>query len=214
MCFSATASFTAGSMLSLTGLLSISYSRTMAQRVVAAIPFFFGIQQLAEGMVWRGMEQANDVWIMNGAYIFLFFAFFFWPVWIPFANFMLAKDETRKKIISALLIIGATLGVYLIHNVITNGVLVSMHNSHIRYMVNIPETGQIIGMAAYLGTTVVPFFVVQIPLVNLMGVAIGVSYMVTYIFYTQALISVWCFFAAVISFFAIWLLHDLRKRKL
>lgn len=212
MCFSATASFTAGSMLNLVGLLSLSYARSVKQRMLAAVPFFFGIQQIAEGFVWRGMETGNDTWVYYGSYTFLFFAFFFWPVWVPLTMRTLVKNQTRKHILTALLALGVGIGLFLIYHITAYGFNVDMFNCHIRYSPFFEETA-FISTTLYLLVTVLPFFIVPNLLVNLMGVAIGVSYIITYLFYVHALISVWCFFAAIISFFSVCLIYNLNQAR-
>ena len=213
MCFSAAASLTAGSMLSITGLLSLSYTKTIAQRMIAAIPLFFGIQQLAEGMVWKGMEQGNELWVTSGSYLFLFFAFFVWPVWVPLSMHFMTKNIFRKKIIIGTLFIGLTVGIYLMHNITTSGLMVTISNAHIVYEINIDQF-KLIGSIAYLIATIVPFFVIQLAPVNIMGTTIALSYVITYLYYTQALISVWCFFAALISLGCIFITHYLKRKNI
>ena len=52
MCFSATASFTAGAGLLVIGAITIRLSRDRAELPFAAIPVLFGVQQLIEGALW------------------------------------------------------------------------------------------------------------------------------------------------------------------
>ena len=51
MCFSATASFSAGIILTVIGVASIKKAHHKSQLLFASIPFVFGIQQFAEGNV-------------------------------------------------------------------------------------------------------------------------------------------------------------------
>ena len=52
MCFSATASFTAGVPLLLIGVITISRVRNRKDLLYALIPMLFAIQQLIEGALW------------------------------------------------------------------------------------------------------------------------------------------------------------------
>ena len=52
MCFSATASFTAGVLLLGAGALTVRSARSPRELPLAAIPRLFSIQQLIEGVVW------------------------------------------------------------------------------------------------------------------------------------------------------------------
>jgi hypothetical protein len=51
MCFSATASFVAGSALSAVGAVTITKAKRKAEIPFATIPLLFGIQQLTEGLI-------------------------------------------------------------------------------------------------------------------------------------------------------------------
>jgi len=87
MCFSAQASFTAGTLLSLAGLYNLSQvqnrgkkSMNATQRAAltafAAVPLLFGLHQLSEGWVW--LEPTNLLAIR----LFAYTAWTFWPLYI------------------------------------------------------------------------------------------------------------------------------------
>ena len=62
MCFSATASFTAGSVLSAVGIATIMKAERKSEVPFAMIPLLFGVQQFIEGVVWltlRDVPSAN-----------------------------------------------------------------------------------------------------------------------------------------------------------
>jgi hypothetical protein len=215
MCFSATVSFVAGATLSLVGLLSISYAQTLKQRMFAAIPLSFGIQQIAEGIVWKGIEARSDMLVSYGAYTFLFFAFFFWPIWVPLTMRTIESHAKRVLVLNVCLLMGIALGSFLMYQVINYGIFVRLVDCHIMYAVGVNQS-YFIPMLIYLLATVVPFFIVLNPRVNLMGIAMAFSYLLTYLFYLTTLVSVWCFFAAIVSFFAVWIIISLAptdKRK-
>ena len=52
MCFSATASFSAGVVLLGLGTLTLKSARGRRELPLAAIPLLFAIQQLTEGVIW------------------------------------------------------------------------------------------------------------------------------------------------------------------
>jgi hypothetical protein len=95
MCFSATASFTSAALLIPVGAVALSRSLSAgdgnhspaASGVALAIaPLLFGLQQAIEGFVWIGVEGGGDAaWLGPAALLYLFFAYGFWPAWIPFA---------------------------------------------------------------------------------------------------------------------------------
>jgi hypothetical protein len=62
MCFSASASFTASAVLMPLGLYATHIARTTDQKdyvPLALTPFFFGVQQLTEGLVWTGIDNGR-----------------------------------------------------------------------------------------------------------------------------------------------------------
>ena len=52
MCFSATASFSAGAVLLGLGTLTVKSAHRRRELPLAAIPLLFAIQQLTEGVIW------------------------------------------------------------------------------------------------------------------------------------------------------------------
>jgi hypothetical protein len=98
MCFSATASFTAGAVLGTIGTVSLSKAKTAAQIPFAAIPMIFAIQQVCEGFVWLSFtREAFMPWHNTLVYGFLFFAQILWPIFLPFSILLLEPDPLRKK---------------------------------------------------------------------------------------------------------------------
>ena len=98
MCFSASASFGAGIVLSAIGIASIKKSETKPQLFFASIPLFFAVQQITEGFLWLALSKPDYALLRWPAtYIFLFFAQVVWPFWVPFAILMLEKEQKQKK---------------------------------------------------------------------------------------------------------------------
>src|SRR5262245_59138830 len=96
MCFSAEASFTAGTMLIGAGGYCVlaAWRKRKALTPLALAPALFGMQQLAEGFVWLGLLHDEVALTRTGALWFLFFALAFWPFWIPLCAF---SAETRPR---------------------------------------------------------------------------------------------------------------------
>jgi hypothetical protein len=63
----------------------------------------------------------------------------------------------------------------------------------------------------YLIVTITPLFISSIKRTHLLGVLMFLSCLVTAIFFTQYLTSVWCFFAAFISGVIFWILKDSKS---
>lgn len=59
----------------------------------------------------------------------------------------------------------------------------------------------------YVAVVVPPFFLVLKRRVRIFGILLAASLLVAYVFYDYAFISVWCFFAAIISLYIVYLLY-------
>ena len=55
MCFSATASFAAGTALSAVGGLTLRKSQGKVELPLALVPLLFGVQQFSEGFLWLSL---------------------------------------------------------------------------------------------------------------------------------------------------------------
>jgi hypothetical protein len=213
MCFSAGASFTGGIIISAIGILTIRKVHNPSQIVFASIPLFFGFQQITEGILWLTIPLTEFADLQRIAcYIFLITALVIWPLMIPFSVLHMEKSRKRKNILSALLILGGILSAYYVYCLFAFDVHPVIKGFHIQYDQNFPDSIANIVFGVYLIVTIVPLYVSSIKRTHLLGILMTLSCLVTAIFFTQYLTSVWCFFAALISGVIYWILSDSRKR--
>ena len=59
MCFSASASFGAGIVISTIGVVTLKKVSSPAHYYFALIPLFFAIQQFAEGFLWLALADSS-----------------------------------------------------------------------------------------------------------------------------------------------------------
>jgi len=64
----------------------------------------------------------------------------------------------------------------------------------------------------YLTATIGPLFVTSVKRVYILGVIMGAAFIVSALFYVRCLTSVWCFFAAVISFVVFYIIRDAHRQ--
>ncbi len=212
MCFSAGASFGAGAVLSVIGVASIKKAQSPRQIAFASIPLIFAVQQLTEGFVWLSLSNPAYASLQQVAtYNFLFFAQVVWPVWVPFAVLQLEPKERRRKSEKLLVGIGAVVSLYLAYCLLTFHVEATIIGGHISYQQDYPAgIGQYLG-GLYIIATIAPAFLSRIRRMWLLGTAILVSYIITTIFYTDYIVSVWCFFASIISIAVYAILYELNN---
>jgi len=200
MCFSASASFGAGVVLSVIGVASIRKVESKAHIYFASIPIIFAIQQFSEAFLWLSLADPVDASLKtNTTYIFLFFAQVLWPIWVPFSVLKMEPNVRKRNVGKVFVGIGTLVSVYLFYCLMTFNVNASIVGKHILYEQDYPiSVGRSCGVL-YVLATIGPPFISKLPRMWLLGVTILISYVITTIFYTNYIVSVWCFFASVIS---------------
>ncbi len=224
MCFSASASFTASAVLMPLGLYSTHLARSNQQPnyvPLALVPFFFGVQQLVEGLEWTALDQGRIEPLTTLAGLgFLFFAYCFWMVWIPWSAWSISRSSDSHGLQHRLrwvAIVSTVLGVafYLpvlfdppavqpaVHS--TGRLLYDVSNLHsiVHNFINTQPVGELL----YWGFIVLPLLAVADKAVKLFGVLIFVSIFLTWLTYSATFNSVWCFYCAVLSIVVIWIVN-------
>jgi len=212
MCFSAGASFTGGVIISAIGIATIREVHKPSQLVFASIPLFFGLQQMIEGCLWLTIPLPDFITLQKiSTYFFLILADFFWPTMIPLAVLMMEENKKRKRYLWVLLGMGVSLSLYYAYCLLIFNVNPQIMGYHIHYNTTFPESLSMPAFIIYLTVTIPPLFISSIKRTHLMGILMFFSCLITAIFFTQYLTSVWCFFAALISAVIFWILRDSKK---
>jgi hypothetical protein len=194
---SAEASFAVAAALAPCGLYCLRVARRRNPDYVplALVPLFFSIQQCCEGFVWLGYQTP-------GALGFLFFAIAFWPIWIPWSMYCISRR------LEALAFVAWGLG-WLVLFVLLTGhpIQVSVVNHSLKYEVGLADDPFM--RVVYLLNVVVPVFFTKDRFLWAMGGAAVVTAIITHVFLSYAFISLWCFFAAVISLSLCYLFYQM-----
>lgn len=213
MCFSAGTSFGAGAILSVIGIASLKKAQKPSQVLFAAIPLIFAVQQITEGFLWLALLNPEYAFLQQATtYGFIFFAQVVWPVWVPFSIMKLEPGGRRKKIQKLLVGIGAVVSVYLAYCLAMYPIEASVDGYHVSYKQDYPEVLSAYGGVLYMIATIVPPFFSRFKRMWILGAAILISYLITEIFYSDYIVSVWCFFASVISIAVLVVMHEAGKK--
>lgn len=210
MCFSATASFVTAGLTGAVGIASVARAREPREFPLAATPLFFAFQQTMEGLLWLNLPAAGEAtFAAILTFVFLIFAEVFWPVYAPIAAILVEPDKTRRDLMRACLVVGIGVGAYLLWRISSQPTSAVLIDGHIAY-----RTGRghplILGLA-YLAATGLPLILSSRRTLVALGTIILVGAIVAYIFYWEALVSVWCFFAAAASLVILFHFETLRR---
>ena len=197
MCFSASASFIAGTSLSAFGVATIKRAETRAELPFAMIPLLFGVQQLIEGVIWLTFRHEAPLLKQTMTYLYSGFSHVLWPIYVPLAIGFLEAVPWRKKAIFAFEAAGATAGLYLLYFLVARPVVAEVIGKHIVYVS--PHFYAVPVMVLYLAATCVSCFFSSHGFVRLFGGIALLSFIAAYLVHVLALVSIWCFFAAILS---------------
>lgn len=212
MCFSAEASFAGGIIISAIGVVTVRKVHKPSQILFASIPLFFGLQQIAEGLLWITLPSSEYTGLRHvSTYIFLAMAQVVWPLLIPLSVLLMEKTQTRKKYLFGLFFTGLLLSLYYTVCLILFDVRPQIQGFHVYYENDFPGSLRMVAFGIYLIATITPLFVSSIKRTHMLGILMTLSCLITGIFFTQYLLSVWCFFAALISAVIYWILSDSKK---
>lgn len=200
MCFSATASFISCGVLCTSGFLALKKCEQTEQRLFASIPLVFGTQQFFEGLIWNFLSQTGIAsWDGYAVKMFLFFALVLWPIWVPWSVLKIETHPLRKKIIGVTLLMGLVFAFTACAMLFIYPSSASINGYHIDYLLEYPLRNHPLATIFYLAATLLPLLLSSLRYVPYLGLLIFGSYILSYIFYSNYIISVWCFFAAIIS---------------
>ncbi|MCX6781131.1 MAG: hypothetical protein NT003_03415 [Candidatus Magasanikbacteria bacterium] len=196
MCFSATASFTASAALGLMGVATLVKTKNKKSWPLFAVPLAFGAQQFIEGLLWLSLKNGPSL-TLPMTYAFLFFAFLFWPIYMPVAAYIMEPEKIRRQVMFLLGILGAVVGVLLYVNFVRNPEAAQILNRCLFYPDQIPYPS-VLGYL-YVIATIGPGMISSQKIIRIFSVLVLVFALIAWIVYTRDFTSVWCFFAAIIS---------------
>lgn len=207
MCFSAGASFAAGAVIAIAGIATTAKVSKPSQRLFASIPFLFAIQQIAEGFLWLTLQNQDQVILQKiNTYLFLIPADVLWPVLIPLSILLMEENGKKLRIIRFFLYAGILLSLYYSICMLLFRVDPVIINCHIYYGGSFPGKLMLPAFLLYITVTIVPLFISTVKRMYIFGILMFVACVVSVIFYTLNVTSVWCFFAALLSVVIYWIL--------
>lgn len=219
MCFSATASFTTALVLIPVGVYCVNKATSLqkAYWLFALMPLMFGVQQFFEGVVWLGTEADDGATTLIAARGYLFFSHLFWLFWIPLSCYAVEDNATKRKFYFILTVFGAAYALLmyvplLIHE---DWVTVKLVGHSIKYKLILLHEGYVplkVRNLIYGIFTLVPLLSASDRYIKGFGVIIVFSLAITSLYFDHAFLSVWCFFAAVLSLYI--LIMIIQKTKI
>lgn len=217
MCFSASASFVSATCIAGLGVMAHKRVRHPRERPLAWIPILFAVQQLIEGFIWLLVtHQSNAIplsWLLG---LFLFFAWVVWPIWVPWASLKVETNERKRGLFKGLLCLGVFLAVVsLVQLFFAHPVVTGVHNHLVYKLTQMPHWPffQLALQVMYVLVTLVPLLMSSVRGLIGLGATNFFALLISFLFFEEALPSIWCFFAALLSLQILLIIPVLEQRK-
>lgn len=199
MCFSAPVSFAAASLLGGIGAFSVHGARP-GYRAFAAVPLLFAAQQVSEGALWLVLNDAPFGKASHPvSQVFLFFALFVWPSYLPASLAIAEAKEERRRALWALSAVGTLLGAYLMGCSLMRPSYACIAYDNLYYGVQVDGALKPVAPFFYVAIILGSLVISSVRGTNVLASAALASFAVAGIVYRVGFASVWCFFAAVLS---------------
>lgn len=161
------------------------------------MPLLFGVQQLTEGVIWLTFSHDAPLLKQWMTYVYSMFSHVLWPMYVPFAFGVLEAVRWRRRTLFAFEAAGMAVGLYLLYAIVARPLVAEVVGGHIVY--DSVHFYLVPVMVLYLAATCVSAFFSSHGFVRLFGALSLLSFLAAYVVHVVALVSIWCFFAALLS---------------
>jgi hypothetical protein len=221
MCISSTVSYSAAAMLVTTGFYAVQQARRLppAYWLLATVPLFFGIQQAFEGRVWQMLDAGEGERAVPFALGFHFFSHFLWLWWFPLCSYVVERGRFRRRLFLGIALFGGLAGGLVFFTLLFNAdwMSVEVEQHSIVYRASPPLRGPFsIGIppsALYALIVLVPLLFSSQRQIRIFGALIAASTVPASLAWGFAFVSVWCFFAAVLSLYLVYMIRRLAEEQ-
>ncbi len=211
MCFSATASFASGVVISGIGIATLARVRRRKELLLGLVPLVFGIHQFLEGMVWLGLNGTVSPGIGHGAAVaYIVVAAAVLPALVPWSLWLAEPIPHRRRWLLPLVFLGTGVTAAATWELTEAPVVARIRSHSIEYEYTLNQTWWY--SVPYIIATCTPAFLSSYPWLVRFGALIVVGLLITAFFKLQYLTSIWCAEAALISVCVY--LHFVRVRAL
>ena len=199
MCFSPGADVVVGGIVVVVGADALRHVREPKQILIASLPVLFGLHQLDEAFVWLGLQGRVAESIERiSIWGYLLFALAALPALVPLAVLAVERSPLRRRVIGLLALLGIGVGVSLGVALFRGSVNAAIDGRRIAYDVSALHQGRqltALYVVAACGALVACSHrdLAALGLMNL--VAVPVLMWLT----VSGFVSLWCFWAAIVS---------------
>ncbi len=199
MCFAPEADAVLGGIVIAVGIDALRHVREPKQIPLAALPLLFGVHQVSEAFVWWGLQgHVGHAVERVAVWTYLLFAFGALPVLIPLAVGLVEPLRERRRIIGEFGVLGVAVGAVLTIAMFRGSIHAMIEGHHVEYQVDaVGSGGQLTALyvVATCGALIASSYrdIQALGLLNFAAVPV-LMYMTL-----NGFVSLWCFWAAIVS---------------
>jgi len=198
MCFSAQADFISAAVIGGVGIAALGEVEDRRELPLAALPITFAAHQATQGVVWLGLDGHANAATQNLAlHAYLLIAWVVLPILAPIAMLLVEPDTIRRRCMTVLAVVGAIVGIWLLGPLVFGSV--SAHD--VGHTIQYDGAGAHADLVTvfYVIATCGSFLLSSLRRVRIFGVANLAGVGVVAWINANALTSVWCTWAAIVS---------------
>ena len=214
MCFSSTASFISAATLIAAGTTGIFLTKNKAYQRLSTVPIIFGLQQAAEGFLWKALKHPEfSQYIQPLTIAFLFIAWIVWPMYIPWVFRKIDSPKKNNLVFNILFSFGIMVSLFYTYTLIAFIPRAEIQENHIAYHWNEYRNYVNIFNILYVISVLLPPFYTRNKSLWILGSVHIIMFIFSYVFLVHYLISVWCFLSAVSSIIILFVVLENNKSK-
>jgi hypothetical protein len=127
---------------------------------------------------------------------------------------LLEKNGVRKKILRLLFYAGVLLSTGLAYSLFYYTADVKVMGNHVMYSIDTPDSFKSFTNIIYFLTAVLPPFLSSVKKTWLIGIVLMLSYIIAKTYYDDFIISIWCYFATMISLVILYIAWKSKEQSL
>jgi hypothetical protein len=199
VCFAPEADAAVGLIAVAIGVDAVRHVSAPRQIPLAALPLLFGVHQLTEAFVWWGLQGHVAEAVERAAiWAYLLFAFAFLPVLLAVAVWLIERSHTRQRAIAAFGVLGLTVGLVLAAAMFRAPINAAIQGHHIVYQLEGLDNGGR-WTALYVVATCGVLLASSYRDIEVLGALNLVAVPVLMWLTISGFVSLWCFWAAIVS---------------
>ncbi|MDD5093781.1 MAG: hypothetical protein PHV74_05300 [Dehalococcoidia bacterium] len=197
MCFSAPSSFIASGALAASGIAIARIPKEKSEIPLSLCPLIFAAHQFIEGILWLNYDGVlPGEYRLAAVYAFVFIAFAFWPIYVPFSAYLMEQGKTRRMFILICQFIGLYVGITFLSSMIHNPIDAHVAHHSFAYQITTPNKF----LAPYCIAVTLPFLISSNKRLAVFGLGLTLSCAIAaYMATSTTFPSIWCFFASILS---------------